>query len=49
MLDLRYVLDNLDQVRAALLRRGPQQAALLDRIGELAKARKRAIAELESV
>jgi seryl-tRNA synthetase len=49
MLDLRYVLENLEQVRAALVRRGPQQAALLDRLGELAEARKRAIAELESV
>jgi seryl-tRNA synthetase len=49
MLDLRYVLDNLDEVRAALLRRGPQHAALLDRVGELAEARKRAILELESV
>jgi seryl-tRNA synthetase len=49
MLDLRYVLDNLDEARAALLRRGPQQASLLDRIGELAEARKRAILELESV
>ena len=49
MLDLRYVLDNLDEVRAALARRGPAQAALLDRISELSEARKRAISELESV
>jgi seryl-tRNA synthetase len=49
MLDLRYVLDNLDEVRAALARRGPQQAALLDRISELSEARKRAISELENV
>jgi seryl-tRNA synthetase len=49
MLDLRFVLDNLDEVRAALARRGPAQAALLDRITELAAERKRAIQELESV
>jgi seryl-tRNA synthetase len=49
MLDLRFVLDHLDEVRAALLRRGPAQAALLDRITELGAERKRAIQELESV
>jgi seryl-tRNA synthetase len=49
MLDLRYVLDNLDEVRAALARRGPAQAALLDRITELGAERKRTIQELESV
>jgi seryl-tRNA synthetase len=49
MLDLRYVLDNLDEVRAALMRRGPQQAASLDRLSELSEARKRAILELENV
>jgi seryl-tRNA synthetase len=49
MLDLRYVLDNLDEVRAALARRGVREAALLARISELGEARKRAIAELEGV
>jgi seryl-tRNA synthetase len=49
MLDLRFVLDHLDEVRAALARRGPAQAALLDRITELGAERKRAIQELESV
>jgi seryl-tRNA synthetase len=49
MLDLRYVLDHLDEVRAALARRGPAQAALLDRITELGAERKRTIQELESV
>jgi len=49
MLDLRYLLENLDEVRAGLARRGPAQAALLDRVTELAELRKRAIHELESV
>src|SRR5688572_13669458 len=49
MLDLRFVLDHLDEVRAALARRGQAQAALLDRITELGAERKRAIQELESV
>ncbi|HEX6242073.1 MAG TPA: serine--tRNA ligase, partial [Polyangiales bacterium] len=49
MLDLRYVLDHLDEVRAALLRRGPALAAPLDRITELGSERKRAILELEKV
>jgi seryl-tRNA synthetase len=49
MLDLRYVLDHLDDVRMALLRRGPALAAPLDRISELGAERKRAILELEKV
>jgi seryl-tRNA synthetase len=49
MLDLRYVLDHLDEVRTALSRRGPAQAALLDRITQLGAERKRTIQELESV
>ena len=47
MLDLRYVLDNLDTVRAALARRGAAAAQTLDRIAELGAERKRAIQELE--
>jgi seryl-tRNA synthetase len=49
MLDLRYVLDHLDEVRAALLRRSPALAAPLDRITELGAERKRTILELEKV
>jgi seryl-tRNA synthetase len=49
MLDLRYVLDNLDTVRAALARRGATAAETLDRIAELGSERKRAIVELETL
>jgi len=49
MLDLRYVLDNLDDVKTALSRRGPAAVQLLARIEELGGTRKRAILELETV
>jgi len=49
MLDLRYVLEHLDEVKTALTRRGPSAAALLARIEELGDTRKRAIQELEAV
>jgi seryl-tRNA synthetase len=49
MLDLRYVLDHLDEVRTALLRRSPALAEPLNRITELGAERKRAILELEKV
>jgi seryl-tRNA synthetase len=49
MLDLRYVLDHLDEVRALLARRSDAAAASLDRIAELGAERKRAIQELEAV
>ncbi len=39
MLDLRYVVDHLEEVRAALLRRGPQHAVTLDRLAELRSKR----------
>ncbi len=35
MLDLRYVVDNLEEVRAQLGRRGPQHTAALDEIARL--------------
>lgn len=35
MLDLRFVVDNLDEVRKALGRRGPQHTVLLDQVAEL--------------
>jgi seryl-tRNA synthetase len=49
MLDLRYVLDHLDEVRAALARRSKSAVAGLARIEELGEERKRAIRELEAV
>jgi seryl-tRNA synthetase len=44
MLDLRYVVDNLSEVRAALARRGPVAAQSIDAISELAAERSRTIA-----
>ena len=49
MLDLRYVLDHLDEVRTALGRRSSTAAASLDRIEALGEERKRSIRELEQV
>src|ERR1700760_4107663 len=49
MLDLRYVLDHLDEVRGALARRGSGAASSLARIEELGEERKRTIRELEEV
>ncbi|HEY6878557.1 MAG TPA: serine--tRNA ligase [Polyangiales bacterium] len=49
MLDLRYVLENLDEVRTALARRSKGAVAGLARIEELGEERKRAIRELEAV
>ncbi|HHH11553.1 MAG TPA: serine--tRNA ligase, partial [Sorangium sp.] len=39
MLDLRYVVDNLAEVRASIGRRSAKDAALLDPISALAKRR----------
>ncbi len=39
MLDLRYVVDHLDEVRAALARRSDKDAALLEPVAELARQR----------
>ena len=47
MLDLRYVSENLDAVKAALAKRGFDDAKTLDRLGELARARRTAITDLE--
>jgi seryl-tRNA synthetase len=49
MLDLRYVLDHLDEVRTQLARRGAHAAAPLDRIEALGLERKSAIQELEAL
>jgi len=43
MLDLRYVVDHLEEVRAALARRGPQYGAILDEIAKLRVERSAAI------
>ncbi|HNS97823.1 MAG TPA: serine--tRNA ligase [Polyangiaceae bacterium] len=47
MLDLRYVVDHIDEVRAALSRRNPQTAASLDAITELAAQRRETISAVE--
>ena len=49
MLDLRYVLDHLDEVRTALSRRGAAAVAALAHIEQLGDERKRAIRELEAI
>ncbi|MDB4985119.1 MAG: seryl-tRNA synthetase [Myxococcaceae bacterium] len=49
MLDLRYVLDHLDEVRTALGRRSSGAAASLARIEQLGEERKRTIRELEEL
>ena len=43
MLDLRYVVDHLEEVRAALTRRGPQHAQALDEIAKLKVVRSQGI------
>jgi seryl-tRNA synthetase len=47
MLDLRYVVEHLDEVRAALERRNPEAALPLAAIAELAAERRKAILEME--
>ncbi|MBM4359255.1 MAG: serine--tRNA ligase [Deltaproteobacteria bacterium] len=47
MLDLRHVVDHLEDVRAGLSRRSPAVAALLDPVATLASERRRWIAEAE--
>ena len=47
MLDLRYVVDHLDEVQKRLGRRGPAAAALLEPIRDLDKQRRAAIQTLE--
>jgi seryl-tRNA synthetase len=47
MLELRYVVDHLDEVRARLLQRSPEAAAPLAAIAELAEERRAAIVESE--
>jgi seryl-tRNA synthetase len=49
MLELRYVVDHLAEVRKALARRGPMAAASLDAIGALSARRGDAIKRLEAL
>jgi len=49
MLDLREVVDHLDDVRAALRRRGAQAASSLDALAELAARRSRIIQRREAL
>ena len=49
MLDLRYVSENLDEVRARLAARGFDDAAVLDRLAEGAKERSSVIVEVEQL
>jgi seryl-tRNA synthetase len=49
MLDLRYVSENLPDVKAALSRRGFADAELLDRLGSLAEERRSLITSVEGL
>jgi len=49
MLDLRYVSENLPDVKAALTRRGFTDAELLDRLGALAEERRSVITGVEAL
>jgi seryl-tRNA synthetase len=49
MLDLRYVVDHLTEVRAALTRRGNAAASSLDAIAELAQTRSRVIQRAQAL
>lgn len=48
MLDLRFVVENLEDVQKALLRRNPEAAAPLDEIRELAQSRRELIIASET-
>ena len=49
MLDVRYVTDHIDEVRAALLRRSPEAAATIDPIVEIATRRRELIGATEKL
>lgn len=49
MLDLRYVSENLPEVKAALSRRGFGDSELLDRLGTLAEERRSVITKVEGL
>ena len=49
MLDLRYVSENLEEVKAALSRRGFSDADLIDRLASLAEARRSVITSVDAL
>ncbi len=49
MLDARYVSEHLDEVRALLARRSPEDAALLDNVAELARKRRELVTTTEKL
>jgi seryl-tRNA synthetase len=49
MLELRYVVEHLDEVKAGLSKRGPEAAAPLDTIAEIAQERRHAITQMEAM
>jgi len=49
MLDARHVADHLDEVRAQLARRSPEDAALLDAVAELANKRRELVQATEKL
>lgn len=49
MLDLRYVVEHLDEVRAGLLRRGEAATAMLDELQTLSVERRDVIVKLETL
>jgi seryl-tRNA synthetase len=49
MLELRYVVEHLDEVKAGLLSRSPDAAASLDAIAEMARERRDAITQVEAM
>jgi seryl-tRNA synthetase len=49
MLDARYVSEHLDEVRALLGRRSPEDAALLDGVAELARKRRELVTATEKL
>ena len=49
MLDLRYVVENLSEVRASLARRGPDAGRSLDPIASLAERRSAVISRLQAL
>ena len=48
MLDLRFVVENLDEVQSALARRSEKDAGLLAPVAEMATERRRIIASTEA-
>src|SRR5262249_10200640 len=49
MLELRHVVDHIEEVRAGLLKRGPEAAAPLEAIAEMARERRETITQMEAM